>query len=183
MKDAKGIFLMLGGVALLIVVIGLINEVGQGKQNILSPYLHTLTIGGTPHPNPTGLTDLRPITIGKTTVMINIANTDVKRSKGLGGITNLPIDQGMLFDFGNKNIQPANAAFWMKDMHIALDFIWIDNNVVVEITPNVPAPKPGTPNNELPVYGPSEVIDYVLEVNAGFAQKNNIKVGDKITGL
>jgi len=31
-----------------------------------------------------------------------------------------------------------------------------------------------------PTYSPMEPAKYVLEVNAGFAQKNKIKIGDKI---
>ena len=52
-----------------------------------------------------------------------------------------------------------------------------------EITSNVAAPAPNTPDSQLQIYQPDQNIDYVLEVNAGFAMKNLIKVGDSVTNL
>lgn len=178
MKEAKGLFLMLGGVALFILVLGLVTQSNNGKENILSPYLRNLHIGTASTPAPAGLTNLKPLTLGRTVVMAEIADNDATRSKGLGGITNLPADQGMLFVFATTNISPQMARFWMKDMKIPLDFIWIANGKVAEVTANVPAPAANTPDNQLLIYEPNQAIDYVLEVNAGFAAKNNIKVGD-----
>jgi uncharacterized membrane protein (UPF0127 family) len=88
-------------------------------------------------------------------------------------------NQGMLFDFGAT---PSGVAFWMKDMKFNLDFIWIAQNPstgsgqVVGITPN--APKPNSPSDPLPDFYPPEPVNQVLEVNAGWTQKNNISVGD-----
>ncbi len=180
MKDAKGLFLMLGGVALFIVVMGLVTQINQGKTNILSPYLQTKKTGASPTATSTGLSDLREITVGDVEIMVQMADTAAERQKGLGGVTVLPAGQGMLFDFGVKNISPQDAKFWMKDMKIPLDFIWIGGGKVVEITPNVPASPPNASDRELKIYEPSENIDYVLEVNAGFAAKNGIKVGDNV---
>jgi uncharacterized membrane protein (UPF0127 family) len=68
----------------------------------------------------------------------------------------------------------------MKDMLIPLDFIWVANGKIVKIDKNVPAPAPNTPDGNLKTYSPGTPIDYVLEVNAGFSDKNNIKVGDSV---
>lgn len=171
----KNLFLSLLGVAIFIFIVGLFVQANQGKTNILSPYLHPIQIGATPQP--LSLSNLKEITVGTTGVMVQIANNDATRSKGLGGVTQMPPAQGMLFVFDSKQITPS---FWMKDMQIPLDFIWISKNKVAEITANVPAPLPNTPDNQLKVYTPSEPIDYVLEVNSGFASKNNIKVGDSV---
>src|SRR5258708_9979678 len=159
MKDQKGLFLSLIGVALFIVAVGMIT-----KKQI-----------------PTSLPNLKKITIGNTAVMVNIANTPQTRQKGLSGVTGMPQNQGMLFVFDSKNLTPEMARFWMKDMLIPLDFIWISKGQVVEITPNVPAPAVNTPDSQLIIYQPNENVDYVLEVNAGFAGKKNINVGDSVT--
>jgi len=111
------------------------------------------------------------ITIGDSTITVEISRTESARQKGLSGRDNLPENTGMLFIFD----QPAIHKFWMKDMKFALDFIWINNYRIVELTSNIP---PVPPENTLT---PKQPIDQVLEVPAGFIQTNNIKVGDSIT--
>lgn len=179
MKDAKGVFLMLGAVIVFLLVAGLVTKTNNGETTIFTPYIHFPSFGvNKPTPTPVSETsDLKKMTIGKNSIDIVVANTDTLRSKGLGGVTLLPENQGMLFVFTSKNIVPS---FWMKDMLIPLDFIWIKNNKVSEITINVPAPQNGTPDNQLQIYKPTNPIDYVLEVNAGFVGRHNILVGDNV---
>jgi uncharacterized protein len=177
LKDTKGLFLMFGGVILFLLILGLITKTQKGEKTVLSPYISSIHLGpvvATPNP---GLNNLKPITVGKTAIMVQFADTEANRQRGLSGIMNMPADQGMLFVFANKQTMPS---FWMKDMKIPLDFIWISNGRVAEIFPNVPAPADKTPDNQLKIYTPSEPIDYVLEVNAGFSEKNLIKVGDAV---
>jgi uncharacterized membrane protein (UPF0127 family) len=71
-------------------------------------------------------------------------------------------------------------AFWMKDTRIPLDFIWIKDNKVAEITKDV-QPQPNVPDASLRTYQPAELIDSVIEVNAGWTAKNMIKPGDGVT--
>ena len=68
-------------------------------------------------------------------------------------------------------------------MLIPLDIIWIGNGKIVKIDENVPAPVAGTSDSKLLNYSPGSPIDYVLEVNAGFSDKNNFKVGDLVIVL
>ena len=82
----------------------------------------------------------------------------------------------MLFVFEKKFI----PVFWMKDMNFDLDFIWIRDNTIVDITERVPAPQPNITDTELLRYSPTSNVDQVLEVNSGWIQSHNIKVGDKI---
>jgi len=84
--------------------------------------------------------------------------------------------KGMLFDFGKKDIFPN---FWMKDMKFAIDIIWINDNRIVDIDRDV-KPEPGRSDSELTLYIPPKPIDYVLEVNAGYAERNGIEVGDSV---
>ncbi len=96
--------------------------------------------------------------------------------KGLSGRNSLKDTQGMLFDFTKlENKQPA---FWMKDMKFSLDILWIQNNAVVGITKNIPAPK--NSKDVLPSYYAPGDIDYVIEVNAGWSDAHNIKTGDSV---
>ncbi len=120
------------------------------------------------------------IHIGQTEISVEIADTASKRQKGLSERESLAAGEGMLFVFGQEDIQPP---FWMKKMKFAIDIIWIDNNKIVQIDKNVPAPEPDTPNGELKLYLPSQPIDYVLEVKAGFVDEKNIKIGDSVSGL
>lgn len=126
-------------------------------------------------------TTLQKISISdKVTLKIELADTPQKRSLGLGGRDSLATDSGMLFLFDTP---PGKHQFWMKGMKIALDFIWINGDQVVDLLPNIPPPTPGTPDNALPIYTSNLDIDKVLEVNAGFINTYNIKVGDKLVLL
>jgi len=83
----------------------------------------------------------------------------------------------MLFVFEQENIRQS---FWMKDMNFAIDIIWISDEEIIQIDENIPPPDPGMPDSELKSYLPNQPIDYVLEVNAGFSDENNIKIGDPV---
>ena len=83
----------------------------------------------------------------------------------------------MLFVINNNKVTPT---FWMKDMRIAIDIIWIKNSKIIQIDKNVDPPAPNTPDNKLKLYSPKSAVDYVLEVNSGYSDLHNIKVGDAI---
>lgn len=109
-------------------------------------------------------------------VAVEIADTDDARAQGLSDRARLEDGTGMIFDFTNTQLK--EPGFWMKDMLISIDMIWIKDGKIIGITPNVP-PAPGNKNFEL-YYPPSEV-SHVLEVPAGWSAKNNLIIGDSIT--
>ncbi len=119
----------------------------------------------------------KSVTIGTKAIPVEIANTSVSRAQGLSGRANLDQNGGMLFIFDSKGVEPG---FWMKDMLIPLDLIWIASGKVVKIDKDVQPPTNGTPDNQLQVYYPGQPIDYVLEVNAGFSDSNHIQVGNRV---
>ena len=126
----------------------------------------TTTNGATTSP-------LRIISIktASTTIKAYVADNQTTQEKGLGDRESLPMNEGMLFIFSTSQIYK----FWMKDMLFSLDMIWIDENKqVVDITDNI------SPDTFPSSFQPSSPVRYVLEVNAGFAEKNNIKVGDNL---
>lgn len=114
------------------------------------------------------------ITIRNHTFTVEIADTDSLREKGLSGRKNLGPDSGMFFLFPKKGIY----SFWMKDMFFPLDFIWISDDIVVDLTQNVPPPLPSS--SSLPTYAPKTSVDTVLEVSAGTIAAVGIQLGDNV---
>lgn len=110
---------------------------------------------------------------------VEVADTQKKRSKGLGGRESLASDEGMLFVFPKPDKHP----FWMKGLTFPLDFIWIKGDTVVDLLQNIPPPAPGQTDESLPIYSSKEDVDKVLEVNGGTTQRLNIKVGDRVEGI
>lgn len=103
---------------------------------------------------------------------VEIADSTEERKRGLSGRNTLSQNKGMLFVFS----EPDFYKFWMKDMNFGLDFIWINGDEIIEVTKNVKSEDYQPPD----VLVPKEKIDKVLEVNAGEAERLNIKTGDKI---
>ncbi len=114
--------------------------------------------------------------VGSIKINIEIADTQGKRSKGLGGRQSLASDSGMLFIFPKEDFY----SFWMKGVKFPLDFIWIRGNKIIDITENVQAPIAGEKNENLPIYQSKESIDKLLEVNAGFVTRHGIKIGNTL---
>lgn len=105
-------------------------------------------------------------------IKVEIADTLEKQEKGLSGRKFMPESQGMLFVFPD----PDYYSFWMKDMNFSLDFIWINDNKIVEITKNVKLDDYQPPR----VLVPKNKVDKVLEINAGMADKMEIREGDML---
>jgi uncharacterized membrane protein (UPF0127 family) len=101
---------------------------------------------------------------------IEIADTDYDVQTGLMYRNSMEENQGMLFVFPTMR----ERFFYMKNTRIPLDLIYIDNNkLIVSFQENA------NPLDESSL--PSEVpAQYVLEVNAGLAEKWLLEVGDRI---
>ena len=85
----------------------------------------------------------------------------------------LPENSGMLFIFPDS----SPRSFWMKNTLIPLDMIWIDESKkIVGITENVQPCKA----DPCPSYPSGKPVKYVLEVNAGFAERKGIKENDSV---
>ena len=105
------------------------------------------------------------IKLDDTLVDVQIADTDVKRNRGLMFEEQLPYYQGMLFIYEES----GNYSFWMHNVKFALDIIWFDDKGnVVHIKQNVP---PCTTEPEYcTVYDPGTEALYVFEATAGFVE-------------
>lgn len=117
------------------------------------------------------------VKINNTEIEVEIADTPEKRTKGLSNRNSLDQNKGMLFVFPKG----SNVTFWMKDMKFDIDIIWIKDSKIIKIDKNAKAPKAGTPDNKLTLYKSDQPIDYVLEVNSGFVEKNKIEVGQTVS--
>jgi len=101
---------------------------------------------------------------------IEIADNDYERQLGLMNRQSMEEMQGMLFLFPQQQFQ----SFWMRNTLFSLDMLFINSNKeIVTIHKNT------TPLSEQS-YPSSAPAIYVLEVNAGFCDRHNIKLGDKI---
>lgn len=106
-----------------------------------------------------------------------LAKTDKEKVAGLSNTNSLRQDQGMLFIFSQKGYYP----FWMRNMKFPLDIIFIDTNTIVDIFQNLPPASTSSDLSKIPVFRPKKQANFVLEVTAGIAKKNNIKIGDKVS--
>ncbi|MBC7074181.1 DUF192 domain-containing protein, partial [Candidatus Parcubacteria bacterium] len=119
--------------------------------------------------------NLKRIKIGENVFLVELAITKKQKEKGLGERDFLPEKHGMLFVFE----KPDFYYFWMKGMKFPLDFVWILEDRVVDITENV-LPQDFQPPNSFTSKFPA---DKVLEVKAGTVKKANIQIGDKVEFL
>ena len=122
--------------------------------------------------NNSNISPLSFVTLDNHKVFIELADTPAKQAQGLSGIEELKDGYGMLFPFNPTQM----VSFWMKDMLIPIDMIFIKDNRVVTLYTNV-EPEPEVALSMLKRYSPNQVIDYVLEVPAGWSDKNKIIVG------
>lgn len=85
------------------------------------------------------------------------------KRKGLSHVTNLPENEGMLFEYEEE----GDRIFWMKDTPIPLDIIGINDDMEVS------AVNTGKPNDKTHIKFSAK---YVLEVNAN----SGVQVGDDV---
>ncbi len=107
---------------------------------------------------------------GPVRVLVEIANTPEARARGLMYRKELPSNAGMLFVFPEED----QLEFWMKNTPLSLDMIFIAANLEVVGIVERAQPFSTTPR------GPGVPAKYVLEVNAGFAEKHGLRVGDRV---
>ncbi len=105
----------------------------------------------------------------RTIYKVELAITSNERADGLMHRSSLADDRGMLFIAKQQTIQ----SFWMKNTLIPLDMIFIDEKMKVA----------GVIKNARPHDTSSHYINhpskYVLEINGGQAERNNISAGVK----
>ena len=117
--------------------------------------------------------EVRDIEIGSHVLRVEVARTLFSRARGLSYRKTLHNESGMLFVFNSPN----TYSFWMRGMNFPLDFIWIRNGRIIDITENVRPESFFFPRR---VYSPKEPADMVLEVNAGRVRELGIGIEDTV---
>ena len=117
---------------------------------------------------------LEPLTVvtdtGEHRFMVEIADDDAERQRGLMERPPLADDRGMLFQFPDV----AERGFWMHNTPSSLDIIYIDPyGRIVSIAERV------TPNSDaiIPSNGPAAGV---LEIRAGRADEIGARPGDRV---
>ena len=120
-----------------------------------------------------GTADVRA---GERVLHFEVASDSSQSERGLGYRDFLAADSGMLFDL-HRTLVPQ---FWMKGMRFVLDFVWIDDTKhVASVTKGVP-PEPGVADAALRRYSPSDPVRWVIEVNAGAADRLGLTPGTQL---
>ncbi|WP_337872532.1 DUF192 domain-containing protein [Ignavibacterium sp.] len=106
----------------------------------------------------------------KTKIDIEISDDDYQRQLGLMNRKEMKENEGMLFIFPRQDW----LSFWMRNTLISLDMIFVnENKQIVTIHKNTKILSDSS-------YASTSPARYVVEVIAGFTDKYNIQVGDKI---
>ncbi|WP_460207933.1 DUF192 domain-containing protein [Scytonema sp. NUACC21] len=107
-----------------------------------------------------------------TKIQLEVAKTPQQQAMGLMYRPALPDDRGMLFQFPSA----FQASFWMKNVPVPLDMVFIRDGIVKYIAASVP---PCT-TNPCPTYGPETAVNQVIELRSGRASELGLKVGDRV---
>ena len=106
-------------------------------------------------------------------VVAEIADTPELEQRGYMFRTEVRPGEGMVFLFPAPDIH----LFWMKNTLVPLDIIWMDDaKTIVHIQADTPPCKA----DPCPSYGPMRKASTVLEVRAGTAAAEGLKVGDRL---
>ena len=104
------------------------------------------------------------------TFSAEIADTEPLLERGLMFRHILPLDQAMLFDFG----QPRPVSMWMKNTYMSLDMLFVRQNG------SVAALAENTVPNSLDTIGVQEPVRGVVELSAGTVKRLGIHKNDQV---
>jgi uncharacterized protein len=117
----------------------------------------------------------RKISLGGQTLNVEIADTPLRRERGLMFRTSLDDKSGMLFIFDFE--QPL--AFWMKNTLIPLAIAYIDKDrKIVDIQEMVPAVMGQI---QPPSYPSKKPAMYALEMPKGWFARKGVKIGARFS--
>lgn len=112
------------------------------------------------------------ITINQETIIVEIADEPHERGKGLMFRKEMATNEGMLFVYEKEE----KRSFWMKNTYIPLSIAYLDKSgKIVHIADMKPHDETSTSS----IY-PAQ---YALEMNVGWFEKHQVKVGMKVDKL
>lgn len=131
---------------------------------IRSPLLNTHRGESTPSDK---MTEIR---VGGVSIRVEIADTPAEHARGLMFRRELSEDSGMLFIYPSPRI----LTFWMKDTYIPLDIAFIDKDETIVSIQHM------KPLDEKGLYVSPSPVQYALEVNQGWFERNGVEIGDRM---
>lgn len=153
-------------------------EAGSMQEQSSQDQGNEKTDGLAPDSSLTSLAQVLPVTaqveLGGEVIDLEVTRTEEEQATGLMYRASLADDRGMLFSF-----EPARPVqFWMKNVVIDLDMVFVHDNKIVGIAEDVP-PCHSTP---CPTYGPGfgVLVDEVIELRGGRAAELGLAVGDAV---
>lgn len=108
------------------------------------------------------------VTVGDYSFVVEVADTDELRIKGLSGRKSLPEGRGMLFVFPHEDFY----GFWMKDMRFSIDIIGLDDTRKVGWLE-----RDMEPDSFPKVFTPPRPVSYVIELPSGSIDALNLSIG------
>lgn len=107
----------------------------------------------------------------ETPLQFEVVRTPEAQAKGLGGRTDVPHGYGMLFVFPKE----APLAFWMKDMVVPIDILWLSSNgTILGIEDSV------SPDSYPQKFVSPQPVRLVLELRAGESKLREYHVGSRV---
>lgn len=129
------------------------------------------------------INQVNQITMGQAQVILQgqvfdllVADEPAEQRQGLSGRDSLGEKQAMVFVFDQSKIMN----FWMKDMKMDIDLLWIAGDKIVAYEKNMLAPQAGTADTELQIYTSPFPVDRVLELPSGTIEALDIKINDQV---
>lgn len=113
------------------------------------------------------------VAIGPARWAVAVADTVAEHNRGLMECPHLPQAHGMYFVFQQPSAQP----FWMKNMLIPLDIVWISNGRIIGLERNAP---PDGDDGHPPRYFAPQPYTAVLEIPAGEAAQHGLTIGQEL---
>lgn len=115
------------------------------------------------------------VELGGRVFRLELARTPENRARGLGGRDYIGADEGMLFIFDG----PAPRTFWMKDMLIPIDIIWLSDGIIIGIDEKVYPPALNASEGNIARVSSPAPADTVIEIGAGRASELGLVSGQR----
>jgi hypothetical protein len=110
------------------------------------------------------------IRVGDLALVVEVANDEAERQRGMQFRSHLEPDEAMLFVFP----RPSNLGFWGKNCRVDLDLAYVRADGTVAQTERLQA------YNEEPVFS-REPVQFALETPAGWMEAHGLEVGARVT--
>jgi uncharacterized membrane protein (UPF0127 family) len=132
---------------------------------------------GCTSPEPAGSSlNMREVTLPNgTRIRCEVMIRTEDMARGMMYRDSLALDRGMLF----LHESPGNRPYWMRNVKIPLDIIWMDaEHRIVEISADTPPCLKEAEN--CPNYGGNAISSAVLELAGGGSARHGLKIGDRL---